>query len=267
MPTTVSLFADSMSWAALLGWILVHPLFVGLLSAAVAGIIAWLIEKTKSTRERNRVRAREEELNRKVGGLTERNAHLQEAAAARLDELRESQELVAALQRQNGDIGSARSAIEEAHQSLYNRIEDAASTDGQLWSGRVRGTEVPFVQLSDDAAARRMAIVSVLNLKGGVGKTTLTAHLGAALASRGFRVLLVDLDLQGSLSTILLNAEALRAADSGLGRDRDGRLLPDFFRAAVRSEPVSLTDFLLPIYERVPSAAGCAVVPTTDRLV
>jgi chromosome partitioning protein len=43
-------------------------------------------------------------------------------------------------------------------------------------------------------------VVSVINYKGGVGKTTLTANLGAELAVRGRRVLLVDLDPQASLT-------------------------------------------------------------------
>lgn len=41
-------------------------------------------------------------------------------------------------------------------------------------------------------------IVSFLNQKGGVGKTTLAVHLSMALALRGQRVLLVDADPQGS---------------------------------------------------------------------
>ncbi|MFL6129840.1 MAG: ParA family protein [Mycobacteriales bacterium] len=45
-----------------------------------------------------------------------------------------------------------------------------------------------------------MKVVSVINHKGGVGKTTLTANLGAGLAARGSKVLLVDLDAQGSLT-------------------------------------------------------------------
>lgn len=45
-----------------------------------------------------------------------------------------------------------------------------------------------------------MKVVSVINHKGGVGKTTLTANVGAGLAARGRRVLMLDLDSQASLT-------------------------------------------------------------------
>ncbi len=44
-------------------------------------------------------------------------------------------------------------------------------------------------------------IVAVANQKGGQGKTTSTLALGAALAERGQRVLIVDLDPQASLTS------------------------------------------------------------------
>jgi cellulose biosynthesis protein BcsQ len=132
------------------------------------------------------------------------------------------------------------------------RIVRALDTDGFTWTERVRHNAPDFRSLDE----RRMPIISVLNLKGGVGKTTVTANLGAALCRRGWKVLLIDIDLQGSLTSLYVPEEEQAIME------HERRLVGDFLSRSFDAEYPNLLNYTRPILE--PSAS--ALVATVDTL-
>jgi chromosome partitioning protein len=90
-------------------------------------------------------------------------------------------------------------------------------------------------------------ICAVANFKGGVGKTSIAAHLAMSAALDGYRVLVVDLDSQGSMTSVFGGSVAsewdtvfpLIARDYALGLQAENR------RRAARGEaPLPLEDML-----------------------
>jgi chromosome partitioning protein len=55
----------------------------------------------------------------------------------------------------------------------------------------------------NESQYKKARVISIVNHKGGVGKTTTTINLGKGLVKLGFKVLLVDMDSQGNLSQSL----------------------------------------------------------------
>lgn len=99
--------------------------------------------------------------------------------------------------------------------------------------------------MSDPTRPPGPRIIAVTNQKGGVGKTTTTINLGAALAEAGYNVLIVDLDPQGNAST-------------GLGIDPEDR---DFTTYDLLLDDADLDDVLRPT-----TVEGLLIAPATVDL-
>jgi chromosome partitioning protein len=85
--------------------------------------------------------------------------------------------------------------------------EEGLATTADVLGRKVKNFPEP-PKITDTASAR---VISVVNQKGGVGKTTTAINLGAALAETGRRVLLIDFDSQASMTTGLgIKGAALR---------------------------------------------------------
>jgi chromosome partitioning protein len=100
-----------------------------------------------------------------------------------------------------------------------------------------------------------MRVVAVMNYKGGVGKTTLTANLGAIAAARGLRVLLVDLDPQTNLTF------SFSSIDDWQERLRESQTIKQWYEGELPGRDVSLADLVV-----TPERAAKALEGTSGQL-
>ncbi len=91
-----------------------------------------------------------------------------------------------------------------------------------------------------------MKVVSVINYKGGVGKSTLAANLGAYAASVGRRVLMIDMDPQTHLTFSFLTPDEWR------DKYAENMTFKNYFEAIIKGDFVlpSLRRYLIPLSQQ-----------------
>src|SRR4051812_19380069 len=114
----------------------------------------------------------------------------------------------------------------------FYSVEDIDLLRKQLHQG-ARGSRR---YLPHRAEGEHLQVITVMNFKGGSGKTTTAAHLAQYLAFRGYRVLAIDLDPQASLSTLFGHQPELDVGDNetvygAIRYDAERREMPEIVRA------------------------------------
>jgi cellulose biosynthesis protein BcsQ len=142
---------------------------------------------------RNKEKTKIGQLEREIRDLRDSGRSSDKVVA---EELQKSRENAAVLQN---ELHSTRERLGD-----YDRLRQALDGENdELW--RLHASSVPNDVLNMIHTSGTKVLVFA-NLKGGVGKTTMAANMAAYYQSTGLRVLLVDLDYQGSLTSTVQNA-------------------------------------------------------------
>lgn len=96
-------------------------------------------------------------------------------------------------------------SLKEKAASLNERFQELEKTVKDPKDFWLRAPSTADLVQHQEAQASSVPVICVVNFKGGVGKTTISANLAGHFAALGKRVLLIDSDYQGSLSETVMS--------------------------------------------------------------
>ena len=171
----------------------------GIGTLALVSILVWMLQRLRKD-----VESRQDDLTGLQNDLVEAKSQRDDARSRARSAETMIQMLNEQLKVATGPINDALSTANEQAARLAGLINaglEASSGEGAAFWSRAPGVRADGYQTG---IRDSKPILLFANQKGGVGKTTLSANLAAAFADRGERVLVVDLDYQGSLTSLML---------------------------------------------------------------
>jgi cellulose biosynthesis protein BcsQ len=203
-------------------WFQVAVDLAGLGSLALIALLIWLFQRLRSDLQKwEQEAAREKELREYADKAAKQAEHSKElaqsdAAQAKAQLATVTSTVAASEDELRKQVLNVQSALSDATNRINNALNSTGDGTGKFWSRPVGLRPVDY----ETRVASSIPILIFGNQKGGVGKSTLVSNLAAAFAGKGERILAVDLDYQGSHSS-------LAQLQAGLG-DQEPESLVDF---------------------------------------
>lgn len=141
------------------------------------------------------------------------------------------------LQKQLSRLNEQLGLVSREREELLKRFESLDIVDDHVWKRPDQFCQNRFV----DRNKRKTRFIAFCNLKGGVGKTTVMINTGVSLALQGKRVLLVDLDFQGTISNSLVDRKLLKEYRDK-GWTTDVLLIPETSTEVLRTHVFPVSD-------------------------
>ena len=108
----------------------------------------------------------------------------------------------------DGERGSERSIVRDAE---FESVSSPSISSKNIFDSSAKPRHAIDLPHSTPTRKGLARVVSIINLKGGVGKTTSVINIAARVAELGLRVLIVDIDSQGIVQQGLeLTSQKLR---------------------------------------------------------